>query len=111
MKQISKKTIIITTTLFSLIIIFLAFIGFQYSIFKVKGQGIAVGYAKAAISAYQMGRPIPDTIFEEENFRIEVKSELVSETKTFSIIINVKDRYTNVTHFSYQKFVPQVLTR
>lgn len=111
MAKLSKKRIIITTSIISLLIIAFAFIGFQYSLFKIKGEGIAIGYAKAAISAYQMGRPIPDTIFEEDNFRIEVKSELIPETKKFSIIINVKDKYTNVTHFSYQKFVPQILTR
>lgn len=111
MKSLSKKSIIISSLILSLLVILFAFVGFQYSLFKIKGEGIAIGYAKAAISAYQMGRPIPDTIFEEENFRIEVKSELVSETKTFSILINIKDKYTNVTHFSYQKFIPQVLTR
>ena len=32
--------------------------------FHAKAEGIAVGYLQAASSAYQMGRPIPDLIFE-----------------------------------------------
>jgi hypothetical protein len=111
MKEISKKTIILSTSIFVLIVLIFTFLGFKYAAFKIKGEGIAIGYSKAAISSYQMGRPIPDTIFEEDNFRIEVKSQLIPESKTFSIIINVKDKYTNITHFSYQKFTPQVLTR
>ena len=98
----SSKTLIAV-----LIVIILVLIGgglayFQYKFFKVKAEGIAIGYQRAAAAANQMGRPIPDSIFEEGSYRVEVKSNFTGQGQG-EMTINVKDLYSNMTHYSLTK--------
>ena len=89
----------------SILLIFIVFViaviaYMQYAIFKVKAEGITIGYQRAASSAYQMGRPIPDSIFEDGNYRVEVKTNFNSAGQPSDITVNVKDLYTNTTHYT-----------
>ncbi len=102
-KGMKKWIIILVIAIFVLIIGGLS--AFQYLFFKAKAEGIAIGYERAAAAAYQMGRPIPDNIFEEGNYRVEIKSTPATGGQPFSITINVRDRYTNITHYSYSQSV------
>ncbi|MFN8578131.1 MAG: hypothetical protein U0354_14935 [Candidatus Sericytochromatia bacterium] len=95
-----KLAFFIGTLIIFLIILGIGFAYMQYTLFKVKAEGIAIGYQKAAASAYQMGRPIPDSIFEEGNYRVEVKTSFNSSGQASDITINVKDLYTNYTHYT-----------
>ena len=96
-KKSSGKLIV-----FLIVIIILILVGglgfFKYEFFKIKEEGIAIGYERAAAAAYQMGRPIPDSIFEEGSYRVEVKS-IASQGQT-QITVNVKDLYSNITHYT-----------
>ncbi len=94
-----KAAFFIGTLAVFIILLGIGFTYMQYTLFKVKAEGIAIGYQKAAASAYQMGRPIPDSIFEEGNYRIDVKTSFNSSGQPSEINVVVKDVYTNYTHF------------
>ncbi len=101
-KKSSNKLIAFLVILIIFILVG-GFAYFEYMIFKIKAEGIAIGYERAAAAASQMGRPIPDSIFEEGNYRVEVKSILgASQT---DITINVKDLYSNVTHYTLTRTI------
>ena len=76
--------------------------------FKFKAEGISIGYQRAASAAYQMGRPIPDTIFEEGNYRVEVKTSFNSSGQPSEILVNVKDIYTNMTHYTSSRSLSNI---
>lgn len=95
-----KATFFIVTLIIFLILLGLGFTYMQYTLFKVKAEGIAIGYQRAAASAYQMGRPIPDSIFEDGNYRVEVKTNFNSSGQPSDVTVNVKDLYTNYTHYT-----------
>src|SRR5689334_4775170 len=88
-KKKSSYKLLVALVIFLIIVIIAGFSYFQYQFFKSKAEGIAIGYAKAAAAAYQMGRPIPNTIFEVDHYRVEIVS---AQQGPFSITINVKDR-------------------
>ena len=96
--KLSKQKIIIIGVAIILAILIGGFAFFQYAFFKARAEGIAIGYEKAATSAYQMGRPLPNNIFEEDNYRVEIISSAIGQP--FFITINVRDKYTNITHYS-----------
>lgn len=73
--------------------------------FKAKAEGLAVGYLQAASSAFQMGRPIPDTIFETGVYRIQVVSQGGVNGVPTVITIYVKDRFLNQTFFEESRSV------
>lgn len=95
-----KATFFIVTLIIFLILLGLGFTYMQYTLFKVKAEGIAIGYQRAAAAAYQMGRPIPDSIFEDGNYRVEVKTNFNSSGQPSDVTVNVKDLYTNYTHYT-----------
>lgn len=75
---------------------------FQLMQFKAKAEGLATGYAEAAITAYQMdryARPLPDRIFESGPYRVETKTHGTPP----QLHINVRDRYLNITHFELDR--------
>lgn len=75
---------------------------FQFMKFKAQAEGIALGYAEAAVTAYQMdryARPLPDRIFEIGNYRVETKTHSTPP----QLHINVRDRYLNLTHFELDR--------
>jgi hypothetical protein len=75
---------------------------FQLMKFKAKAEGIAQGYAEAAVTAYQMdryARPLPDRIFELEHYRVESRTHGTPP----QLHINVRDRYLNITHFQLDR--------
>ncbi|MFN8673111.1 MAG: hypothetical protein U0457_13655 [Candidatus Sericytochromatia bacterium] len=74
---------------------------FQYVLFKTKAEGIAIGYKKAIVAAYQAQRPLPNTIFEEGNYRVEVNSQQTSSGQ-IKVSIAVRDKYSNVSHFNHE---------
>lgn len=98
--KISKGKIALIGLVFVLVGVLVGFAFFKYAFFKARAEGIAIGYEKAAASAYQMGRPIPNNIFEEENYRVEVTSPVVTLGQPMTITINVRDKYTNITHYA-----------
>lgn len=95
-----KATFFIVTLLIFLVLIGIGFAYMQYTLFKVKAEGIAIGYQRAAAAAYQMGRPIPDSIFEDGNYRVEVKTNFNASGQPTDLTVNVKDLYTNYTHYT-----------
>lgn len=95
-----KVTFFVMTFLIFLVLLGAGFAYMQYALFKIKAEGIAIGYQRAASSAYQMGRPIPDSIFEDGNYRVEVKTNFNSAGQPTEISVNVKDLYTNITHYT-----------
>lgn len=80
---------------------------FVAGVFWFKGQssGIALGYEEASARAYQMGRPLPDTIFEKGFFRVAVSNISASSTEPFRVRIAVRDRITNATLYSSERRV------
>lgn len=96
-----KKTLIIITLVMLLVFSIVSVTSFLYFSFKVKAEGIAIGYSKAAAAAFQMGRALPNTIFEEGNYRVEVVSSPAMPGQPFNMTINVRDKYTNITHYTY----------
>ncbi len=75
---------------------------FQLMQFKAKAEGLATGYAEAAITAYQMdryARPLPDRIFESGPYRVETKTHGTPP----QLHINVRDRYLNITHYALDR--------
>jgi hypothetical protein len=73
--------------------------------FKAKAEGLAVGYLQAASSAFQMGRPIPDTIFETGIYRVQVVSQGGTNQVPVVITVYVKDRFLNQTFFEESRSV------
>jgi hypothetical protein len=73
--------------------------------FKAKAEGLAVGYLQAASSAFQMGRPIPDTIFETGVYRVQVVSQGGASQTPVVITVYVKDRFFNQTFFEESRSV------
>lgn len=96
----SKFSFFFAIILVFVILVIVGFAYMQYAIFKVKAEGIAIGYQRAASAAYQMGRPIPDSIFEDGSYRVEVKTNFNSSGTPSEVTVNVKDLYTNTTHYS-----------
>ncbi|HEY9840466.1 MAG: hypothetical protein ACAI44_23660 [Candidatus Sericytochromatia bacterium] len=75
---------------------------FQVMKFKAKAEGLALGYAEAAVTAYQMdryARPMPDRIFELDHYRVETRTHGTPP----QLHINVRDRYLNLTHFELDR--------
>lgn len=95
-----KFSFFLAIILVFVILVIAGFAYMQYAIFKVKAEGIAIGYQRAASAAYQMGRPIPDSIFEDGNYRVEVKTNFNASGTPSEVTVNVKDLYTNTTHYS-----------
>jgi hypothetical protein len=73
--------------------------------FKAKAEGLAVGYLQAASSAFQMGRPIPDTIFETGVYRVQVVSQGGTNQTPVVITVYVKDRFLNQSFFEESRSV------
>lgn len=88
-----------------LLLLLAAIVGYgsiQILQFKAKAEGLAQGYAEAAITAYQMdryARPLPDRIFESGPYRVETKTHGTPP----QLHINVRDRYLNLTHFQLDR--------
>lgn len=75
---------------------------FQFLKFRAKAEGIAIGFAEAAVTAYQMdryARPLPDRIFETGNYRVEAKTHGTPPQLT----VSVRDRFLNITHFQLER--------
>ncbi|PIQ28863.1 hypothetical protein COW36_09570 [bacterium (Candidatus Blackallbacteria) CG17_big_fil_post_rev_8_21_14_2_50_48_46] len=75
---------------------------FQVMQFKAKAEGLALGYAEAAVTAYQMdryARPLPDRIFENGPYRVETKTHGTPP----QLHISVRDRYLNMTHYELDR--------
>jgi hypothetical protein len=73
--------------------------------FKAKAEGLAVGYLQAASSAHQMGRPIPDTIFETGLYRVQVVTQGGTNQVPVVITVYVKDRILNQTFFEESRAI------
>lgn len=104
--QVSKKSSTKTKLVLISFIMFILFAvasyaSFMYFSFKVRAEGIALGYSHAASAAFQMGRALPNNIFEEGNYRVEVISSPAMPGQPFTMTINVRDKYTNITHHTY----------
>lgn len=100
--HVSKKQLMIA----GLLIIVLAIAGgvgaYQFMKFRAKAEGLATGYAEAAVTAYQMdryARPLPDRIFEVDHYRVETKTHGTPP----QLHIAVRDRYINATHFELNR--------
>lgn len=70
-----------------------------------KATGIITGYEEAAARAYQMGRPLPDTIFETGFFRVAVSSKSSTAQAPFRIRVAVRDRMFNTVLFEHERQV------
>jgi flagellar basal body-associated protein FliL len=103
-RKLSYK-LLIGLVIFLILVIIGVLASMQYMLFKAKAEGIAIGYARAAASAYQMGRQIPDSIFEVDLYRIEVQSTQPSAGQPYGVTVYVKDRYTNMTHYTFSQNV------
>ena len=73
-----------------IIVVFLGWLSFV-----TRAQGIAEGYLQAATSAYQMGRPIPDTIFETGPYRIQATTMPQADGGSALITVTARDRFIN----------------
>jgi hypothetical protein len=72
-----------------------------FCLVRGRATGIATGYEEAAARAYQMGRPLPDTIFETGMFRVAVTSQSSTTQTPFRVRIAVKDRIFNSVLFQH----------
>lgn len=85
----------------------LVFLPLLAGFFWLKGQasGIALGYEEASARAYQMGRPLPDTIFEKGFYRVAILNLSATNEEPFRVRIAVRDRLLNTTIFSSERRV------
>lgn len=95
----TRKQIAIAAALVVLLSLLGGLITYQIMKFRAMAEGLATGYAEAAVTAYQMdryARPLPDRIFETGNYRVETRTHGTPPQLT----ISVRDRYLNITHFT-----------
>ena len=92
-------------TLASLLLVLFAILAAAWISFRAKAEGITIGYLQAANAAFQMGRPIPDSIFEAGFYRIEVKSQGGTDKTPVVITVYVKDRFMNQVFFEESRSV------
>src|SRR4051812_4760465 len=79
------------------VVVLLAVIFSAWLSFHAKAEGMAVGYLQEARAAYQMGRPIPDSIFETGLYRVQTQSQAGADASSGAITVYVKDRFLNQT--------------
>jgi hypothetical protein len=98
----SKWKLILGGIVFLLLSVGVGLGTFQVMKFKAKAEGLATGYAEAAVTAYQMdryARPLPDRIFEVGPYRVETKTHGTPP----QLHINVRDRYLNISHYALDR--------
>lgn len=74
----------------------------NWMVFRAQAEGLALGYAEAATTAYQMdryARPLPDRIFETGNYRVETRTN----GNPPKLSVSVRDRFVNVTHYQLER--------
>ncbi|MBC7542938.1 MAG: hypothetical protein H7338_09430 [Candidatus Sericytochromatia bacterium] len=98
-------------TVAGILSVVLIIVGAAWISFRAKAEGIAVGYMQAASSAYQMGRPIPDAIFETGVYRVQVVSQVAADKGPGNITVYVKDRFLNQTFFEESRAVGMTIPR
>lgn len=100
--RITRTQLIVGGAVIVLLSLAGGFGAFQISKFKAQAEGLALGYAEAAVTAYQMdryARPLPDRIFELGHYRVEVKTHGTPP----QLHIGVRDRYLNITHYELDR--------
>lgn len=100
--HISPLQLVISTIVLVVLAIGTGYIAFEVMKFRSMAEGIAVGYAEASITAYQMdryARPMPNRIFEVGNYRVEVR---MTHTPP-KLEVFVRDRYLNITHYELER--------
>ena len=101
-RHVSKKQLILGGVIIIVGAIACGVGAFQFMKFRAKAEGLATGYAEAAVTAYQMdryARPLPDRIFEVDHYRVETKTHGTPP----QLHIAVRDRYLNATHFELNR--------
>lgn len=99
-KGSGKIKLLLALIVFLIFILIAGLLYFQYILFKTKAEGIALGYKKALVGAYQAQRPLQNTIFEEGNYRVDAKSQQLPSGQV-TIDISVRDKYSNVSHYDH----------
>lgn len=69
-----------------------------------KAEGIAIGYMQAAGNATQVGRPIPDNIFETGGFRVQAVSSKQDDGQ-MRMVVHVRERWLNNILYTAERSV------
>lgn len=98
----SRKWIIGGAVVSVLVLILASAVGWM--LVMTKAEGIAIGYMQAAGNATQVGRPIPDNIFESGAFRVQAISSK-PEDGQMRMVVHVRERWLNTVLYTAERSV------